>query len=925
MMMLWTPRSAGRRLVANRAVTNSRRLRGVLSLRIPGTDKLIQKRLLTSTLPASAPHPPRAKSTNTHHNVSAILIDINRIDGRFKLPVRCLSAANPILDLNFDDSDPGPLDLDLSDAFEPNHPPPSNRDNYPPRKEKKGGPDDANIIPKQSSQAARILFYSIAPHVEFRTLHQLTKQLTKMISRGQHHLFDNDNTRSGKKETLKRRLGTLFERDKSSNSEQYSWSLKSHQWIEPLLYQFLMGKFMDNPEMHRKDAGDHKEKGVSPSKTLAYQSEPTFPPNRNRVEYQKHLQTLLQARDMSLQHPMFWTEKAMSDSGYFIKTGKQKGKNILPPKTDDLHLSRQIHSEKTQDQLTQEGEFVLDMLIKKLPEPHFERLMRELRRFAEVDGNLAEQKRGSWYIDDDDINSTPSKVQKAGKIQPLKEIAPKDTKQNKITVLGTTLYKISPTHSHMVAVELGRYFYVDVLKSGGDKIKMMAAQKTAVEETGGEDEKKQSSAEEASPTEMIAIRPQDALRAIRKHGKLSDTERKYQKLRDKFVERMVHLQHEFTSWEDSEVDSGVPNDNIDDSSDDVSSDLMVKEFQLEQMKYKDDVKKHHEESLAETLLELRKMGLRSDEDVKKRRGRRKKGICLIDFIDRACLKDSYSNHPTWEQIPSGTHLRFTAVKIEEDTPLASPELSEMEAELEQRIVFINNLPIDTTHEEIDQIYSRCGPLADIQLFNLRPELDPGPLTKKQLEERQRKQRLSNADSYAQYQKSRQRPKTPVYGILRFNTAEGFNLATSPEMRLFGCVIRRHPVMSIKPCDMKTLYLENIPQKLLSVELEFKLAQLFQPHKMHVMQDGMRGVGNGGYQFESDRKTDDDQEEYSEPTSCEVKFENFHAASAAYDWMKGGDGVGERSIALFMGSDECEVHWFRTPANKMKYWTRELNF
>jgi RNA recognition motif-containing protein len=258
----------------------------------------------------------------------------------------------------------------------------------------------------------------------------------------------------------------------------------------------------------------------------------------------------------------------------------------------------------------------------------------------------------------------------------------------------------------------------------------------------------------------------------------------------------------------------------------------------------------------------------------------------------------------------------------EENPTYASELSEKEAEMEERIVFINNLPIDTTQEEVDQIYSRCGPLDSIQLFNLRPDLDPGPLNKKQLEERKRKQRLSNPDTYATYQQqSRQRPRTPVYGILTFQTTEGFNIATGPEMSLFGCVIRRHPVMSIKPSAMKTLYLENIPQNLLSIELEYKLARLLHPHQMHVMQDGMRGVSNGGHQF----SVSIDHEEYSEPSSCEVKFEDFHTANAAYQWMKGESSTGDKPYATFMNCDDCEVHWFRTPADKMKYWTRELNF
>jgi len=84
--------------------------------------------------------------------------------------------------------------------------------NSPTSRKKKQMPVKDVSIPKQSTQAARILFQSIAPHVEFRTLHQLTKQLTKMISRGLHPQLDSFD-KVGKKRTLKRRLGMLFEWD----------------------------------------------------------------------------------------------------------------------------------------------------------------------------------------------------------------------------------------------------------------------------------------------------------------------------------------------------------------------------------------------------------------------------------------------------------------------------------------------------------------------------------------------------------------------------------------------------------------------------------------------------------------------------------------------------------------------------------------
>ena len=282
------------------------------------------------------------------------------------------------------------------------------------------------------------------------------------------------------------------------------------------------------------------------------------------------------------------------------------------------------------------------------------------------------------------------------------------------------------------------------------------------------------------------------------------------------------------------------------------------------------------------------------------------------------------------------HLKFTAIRMEEkdessasDTESSSQTTTIAEAESEERVIFINNLPIDTTVEEIDQIYSRCGPLESIQLFNLRPDLDPGPLSKKQLQERRRKNKLRNKNlfqSYSEFQ--RQRPRTPVYGMLRFKSAEGYRVATSPELCIFGAVIRRHPVLSIKHQDITTLYLEQIPTNLFSMDVEYKLAQLLHPQKVHIMLDGMKGVGKNG--SGSGESVNRDYQEYSKPSSCEVKFDDFHTASQVYQWIReGGDGDDEvkktGNSVTFMGGEDCQVQWFRTPENSMGYWTRELNF
>ena len=86
---------------------------------------------------------------------------------------------------------------------------------------------------------------------------------------------------------------------------------------------------------------------------------------------------------------------------------------------------------------------------------------------------------------------------------------------------------------------------------------------------------------------------------------------------------------------------------------------------------------------------------------------------------------------------------------------------------------------------------------------------------------------------------------------------------------------------------------------------------------------------------SDTDMSGDHQEYSRPTSCEVKFSDFHTALQAYKWfaqsgkeldeegdtneMKGGDN----NVASI--GEDCQVHWFRTPKNSMDYWIRDAGF
>ena len=492
------------------------------------------------------------------------------------------------------------ISLDDDDAS-PQAAPKKSRKKRHQKKKKNQPSSNSNVasIPKQSSYTTRILFDSIAPHIEFRTLHQLTKQLSLLISRGHHKLDVSDI--NVMKRTIKRRLDTLFEPESKSDAavREYSWSIKSHRWIQPVMYQYIMGKHLDASQSKRKPTT------TTNNQSLSANEDPTYPPNQNRKDYQQNLQTMMKARQVALRYPIFWTEKLMKESGYSYSGTKaqQRDPQILKYQQE---ISR-LHSLKDEEQLEDDAEHLLQLLIDCLPPPHFDKVMRSLEDYTKLDDdNVTESSRNSWCIDEDgseeDSFSQPTRNE--------------SVKGRRIPILGKVLGASSSSHSHLVAVELGQFLYVKLPFHASDS-------------KDGNDEIERS-------LEESEVTASEAAHALRKHRKLHSSDKRYQKTKEDFVKKMMELQHDFASWDEksvkaSSISEGVGASDGGGSDTDDSSDLQVTEFEKQQQSYNADTRKIQKEELAETLAELRRMGLRTEEDslsANSGRGRPRKGKAI---------------------------------------------------------------------------------------------------------------------------------------------------------------------------------------------------------------------------------------------------------------------------------------------------------
>lgn len=224
------------------------------------------------------------------------------------------------------------------------------------------------------------------------------------------------------------------------------------------------------------------------------------------------------------------------------------------------------------------------------------------------------------------------------------------------------------------------------------------------------------------------------------------------------------------------------------------------------------------------------------------------------------------------------HLVFDAMLLQDDWNAPT---------FQEYICFVDNLPIDMDETDLFDLYSRCGPVKSVQIFNQREELDPGPLTAKKRREQKVKQRQgSNRRRW-------KRPRTPVYAKVTFCSQEGYDNAVDAPLRIFGMVVRKHPMRTIRTVDVTSLYLEDIPEGMYSLDIEHKLSQLLHP-EIYVCLD----VG---------------QHDFAEPSSCEIKFPSFEMAHHAYHKLKELDIEGS------------SLQWMRTPQDATKYWTREYSF
>jgi len=768
----------------------------------------------------------------------------------------------------------------------------------------------------QTRQNAEMLFDALAPHLEYRTLRALSTKLPKFItsfakqyssSNGgpldQERVFTRG---GGPVQNLILKLDDLLmditktsfsTPEEGQKEQQHRYQQNQHEWIKPLLLQFFIGQSFvsSSTNLSSPSSATSPENNTTTMDATAISSSTTttngnirqnevwnhktFVPNVNRHNHEQTVSILRAARTKSVQHPMFWSitqrkkERRKSKQQQQQQKQQQQQQHDDDEKDDDetdryvarsLLLST-IHDAKSDTTLESEAEALACILADRLPSSSYDKLMETFASYAGVTGNDND--------DDCDINKEDGSSSSSSS---------STTKESGIRILYPNLYNAVKFHVHLVAKDVADFFYVDVGDGDG------GGQMTNTEGT-------------TMKTPVVDPRIEEAWKdwnAIR-----DESAQTFLNSQTFFVESLNRYYKEYYNDD---------NDNDDESLEDHDN------YSSDANNGKGTIMRREE--MANTIEELEFLRTRPSDGVKIGRDRSdqkndgSEGVGVIDgkirqrrvhlYFDGIMLNDNWS---------------VSNKEEDDDDVKETDDMSSISTKIppENRTIFIDNLPIDVDEEEIIDVYSRCGPVQTVTVYNLRPDLDPGPSSAKHLAEKKRRNRLSvpppkrpprggAAEARRRRLRNRgvsggplhhheHRNRTPVYAIVTFATEKGYKVASDAHLSIFGLVLRRHLVRSIQASTMTTLFIENIPPRFFSLDLEYKLSRALHPD-IYVCLD----VG---------------QNDYSEPKSCEIMFPSFEVAFHAFQKLQQVD----------MGSDDCVMNWIKTSDDAMGYWTRKLGF
>lgn len=745
----------------------------------------------------------------------------------------------------------------------------------------------SNLVPKlnqpiqQTKANAQILFDYIAPHVSHETLLLLREQMQtfeqnieKEMSMHQKNITQKkrgERNKRKKEEGDKRIIdyqtllgvidayfskpstqkdvpATKMGKQKHSHGKMETYDLNSFPWVKSLLAQYFAGPVDTTTNSTVDGINLMTQFDATLSMTQLWRDE-TFPPNINRQTFDQDVSTFMLAREMCLESQLFWSNNQR-------RRQKFRRYAIVEENVDDdfgiLKGKRDLHYQKNAQLLQKEAEAIVSLLAFRLPTDDYKRVIKLFEKFG---------------------TSVHSKISDNQVLLSMQHNSVDNGEEDQMEImkmLYPNLRAKTGFHVHLIAAELADFFYVEIPNQNEDEV------------------------------DPVVIKERESIETLKQRrigksdSRINEAWDEWNELRDSIVRLCLSAQHMFcrlnsaSKKDDIGMTATQSDEEREPSDKTVELNEIPDESALEKIMSK--YSKDNQERTEELLVRLDQ--LRTNE--------------AGELVGHSMMENSRLGKPrkranlhfdcyllTKRFGPFGSFDTAMNADLEWFNNASSKLIDEEIAKVlpcTTKTIFVDNLPIDITEEELKYLYSRCGSVKNLKIFNLRPELDPGVLSERNVTlQRQKNRRTGGSKDAGENQLNR----SPVYAMIEFQDHEGYETATKEILRIFGMIIRRQAARTFSARSKSKIYIENIPSGFYSMDMEVKISEALHPDMYLSLSLG--------------------QHVNSEPSSCTLTFPTFETAYYAYHKLGSVD----------FGSKECALHWMKTPSNAMGYWTREI--
>jgi hypothetical protein len=552
----------------------------------------------------------------------------------------------------------------------------------------------------------------------------------------------------------------------------------------------------------------------------------------------QHVDILLKAREVAVHRPLFWNDKHKHAVLKQYVSDKKSRQGALP-----LYRSQRseqlikIHEAKSQQQLRDEATALAQHLSSKLPSTQYKKVCKTLQEFVNNNPIRSETSTPARYI---------------------------NKKYGIHETYSLPLVAAAKEHYHLVAEQLVEFLYLNV-----DSTETTDSSTTTdkVMDILSYDNKIEAKADNWIQTKEECIAALQSIQSLL----IQEHEQSSKRNSSKGSDDQLFSTHDHIdgSQTDKMLDDEWLSDDEEEDDEDYDEDEDVDDDDNDCTEA-DRVYDDSDESVAETFYEVSRL-TPVEKDKKKVIPKKRRYIAF-------------------EALSVGGVASYELVLPKVKKP--SKASAAVFPPPTDRLIFIDNLPIDVTEDTLVRAYSRCGPIESIQIFQQRPDLDPG----RKVEDSKKKIRKPSS-----IRSLWERPRTPLYATILYRDANGASKATVDSLRIFGMVLDKHLIRSYAASSMTKLYLEDMSAEHDVTSMEATLSQILHPN-LYVCLD-----------VEQQR-----QKRFPGPSHCVVRFPDFASAYWAYSKLSA-------ELPCLKANDECQLHWMPTPGDAELYWTRKLNY